>query len=406
MEETSRIKKEHKYQSANARTGVVNRLLMIELIIYYIVAILISSYELINKQYGILPKLIIVMAILFTFGTLVHYLRKKYSERFCITALTNFFIEYALVLVLEDEQLTLFIAIVILSTLVLFYSKKIITIFSLIAATIGVVNCVYHVIEGSIGQDNINLIFTLAIYMMAIFGIYRITIRGKQFNDDIIEAIKDEQETQEEILNEVLIITGVIKKNVDASNELVSRLGETTDNTTSAVHEISLSTQATAESIENQTRMAQEIQLSLDETVNISHVMVHKAEESSVSIDETLSVMNNLKAHSKEISATNTEVEKSINDLLDRTKSVQQIAEIINDISQQTNLLSLNASIEAARAGELGKGFAVVANEIRKLSDQTKQEINNINKIIHELNEHVKIATDNVNKSINATVWC
>jgi len=82
---------------------------------------------------------------------------------------------------------------------------------------------------------------------------------------------------------------------------------------------------------------------------------------------------------------------------------VQEIAEIIAGISDQTNLLSLNASIEAARAGEMGRGFAVVANEIRKLADQTKKSTDSINQIINELNEHAILVTNNVQKSIEAT---
>jgi len=403
MEELTKTKKERKYQSTEARTKAVNRLLMIELIVYHVVAVIISSYELVKKQYGILPTIIIVMAILFTLGTVTHYFRKKYSKNFCYTALTSFFIEYAFVLVLKDAQLTLFVAIVILSSLILFYNKKIITIYSLITAIIGIVNCVHYMVTGSSSQDNVTLIVTSTIFLIAILGIYRITIRGKQFNDDIIQTISDKHKIQEEILNELLSTANTVKMVVDASNELVDRLGETTDNTASTVHEISLSTQATAESIQNQTKMTQEIQASLDDTVNISHTLVNKAQEASASINNALSAISVLKNHSKEIAETNTEVEKSMNNLLDRTKSVQQIADIINEISEQTNLLSLNASIEAARAGEMGKGFAVVADEIRKLSDQTKKEIDNIIKILSELNENVLTTSNNVIKSINAT---
>ncbi len=77
-----------------------------------------------------------------------------------------------------------------------------------------------------------------------------------------------------------------------------------------------------------------------------------------------------------------TDIVQGIESLAVKSKSISMIINTINEISNQTNLLSLNASIEAARAGEFGKGFAVVANEIRNLADETKRSINDIKKII------------------------
>ncbi|MED1437004.1 methyl-accepting chemotaxis protein, partial [Bacillus mycoides] len=81
--------------------------------------------------------------------------------------------------------------------------------------------------------------------------------------------------------------------------------------------------------------------------------------EGKESVHRLLIVINRLGEQSQRTS-------NSMNHLSERSKEIEQIVEVIQNIAAQTNLLALNASIEAARAGEHGKGFAVVANEVRK----------------------------------------
>lgn len=84
------------------------------------------------------------------------------------------------------------------------------------------------------------------------------------------------------------------------------------------------------------------------------------------------------------IDSINKSVENSVdkvNHLVDRAVDISQITGLINKIAEKTNLLALNASIEAARAGQYGRGFAVVAEQIRELSAEVNQSINNINVI-------------------------
>ncbi|MEH7455726.1 globin-coupled sensor protein [Bacillus sp. JJ1127] len=76
-------------------------------------------------------------------------------------------------------------------------------------------------------------------------------------------------------------------------------------------------------------------------------------------------------------------------ELLDISKKINEIIDIVKSIAEQTNLLALNAAIESARAGEFGKGFAVVAGEIRKLSEQTKESISNVTKLVGKTNEQI-----------------
>ena len=76
---------------------------------------------------------------------------------------------------------------------------------------------------------------------------------------------------------------------------------------------------------------------------------------------------------------------ESIDTLVNNTKEVAGIINTINEISQQTNMLALNASIEAARAGEFGKGFSIVANEVKKLSTQTSDATNSISRVLKKI---------------------
>ena len=97
------------------------------------------------------------------------------------------------------------------------------------------------------------------------------------------------------------------------------------------------------------------------------------------------------------------EIEKSVTESVEESKSVDQIAELtenILNIAAQTNLLALNASIEAARAGDAGKGFAVVADEIRQLADDSRETANSIQQISTQVVEAVSTLAQNASDMI------
>jgi len=83
-----------------------------------------------------------------------------------------------------------------------------------------------------------------------------------------------------------------------------------------------------------------------------------------------------------------------VTSLAERTQSIGSILEVINSISEQTNLLALNAAIEAARAGEAGRGFAVVADEVRNLATKTATSTGEIQKMIDYLQNEAKSAVE------------
>ncbi len=144
--------------------------------------------------------------------------------------------------------------------------------------------------------------------------------------------------------------------------------------------------------------LSKKIELVSDNTKEISQI----ADKARMSIKEGTAVNEDLNGQTKSTIEIATDIINDIEKLNEKSISISKIVNVINELANQTNLLSLNASIEAARAGEYGKGFAVVASEIRKLAEQSQGSVNDIKAIIESIQHDTRKAVSTAKKAEDA----
>nr|WP_308500225.1 methyl-accepting chemotaxis protein [uncultured Agathobacter sp.] len=215
----------------------------------------------------------------------------------------------------------------------------------------------------------------------------------KETNDEIGLII----EKMKELTQSLGSIVGKIRNSSDTMSANSYELNDTSSQTLAANNEISKAVEDVAEGSTGMASSISKINENLEEmsreTKDINE-SVNEIRNQTAAVQDSSKIMNNkiksmqnssqkmddgISAISKRIETVNTTVDK-----------VSNIVSVIEEISSETNLLSLNASIEAARAGDAGKGFAVVAQEIRVLSDNTNTELENIKQIISSLVEECR----------------
>lgn len=147
---------------------------------------------------------------------------------------------------------------------------------------------------------------------------------------------------------------------------------------------------AISDSLKNLSEMSERIAELTKTADDITSDNDRRISEAAVSMDEICRGTN----ESKEI----------ISRLSEQSKKIEAIADVITDISLQTNILALNAAVEAAHAGEYGKGFAVVADEIKKLSEQTKEAAAEIADIIDHVTSNISATVEAMEKNAALTM--
>lgn len=243
-----------------------------------------------------------------------------------------------------------------------------------------------------------NLIGRCVCIALSMFYIFLLTYMVEHF---LVDAKKDEVEKNNERVQNVLNKVTYIANNLGKASHVLVGSSQAESASTQELTAISTTLLETSSGMREKSEQSKENLAHLEEC---SYNMKIKMEDVNCLSKELVDIsVSNEQALKRLLSISGT-VEQSTHKtkevtekLLTESGEIGNTLDIINEIVESINLLSLNASIEAARAGEAGRGFAVVAQEVRHLADNTKESLQNINDVV----SRVQLGTNDVSRFIN-----
>ncbi|MHB8064700.1 MAG: methyl-accepting chemotaxis protein [Ruminiclostridium sp.] len=215
----------------------------------------------------------------------------------------------------------------------------------------------------------------------------------RNYNDmisNINQLVAKARNSSQGVLGAASNIAAASKSTYSASEQVAVTVEQIAKGATDQAAEIN-------DSVSHMDKLSEGITLVKDDVAQVIAI-ANKISGLNATATKTIKALN---IKSVQVSDTTNKVSTNISELSNSMKEIQKILKIMIGISEQTNLLSLNANIEAARAGEAGRGFAVVANEVKKLAEQSKEFTSNINSIISSIGQKTN---DTVEQVMNSNI--
>jgi len=215
-----------------------------------------------------------------------------------------------------------------------------------------------------------------------------VDISGKDEMGEVLGAVQSAK----------ILLGSIIDQIKSVSDDIESRSKQLSE----TMQHVSHSSQVQSDSANSMAAAVEEMTVSIDQVAANAGEVSRISEKSKTLAADGAQIVQQVVTDMASISSAVENVSQTIQQLGEKSNQIQYIVTAIKEISDQTNLLALNAAIEAARAGEQGRGFAVVADEVRKLAEKTGKSAHEISEMVEEIRNGTQAAVDEMHATVEA----
>jgi len=256
-------------------------------------------------------------------------------------------------------------------------------------------------------MDIILLVKSVVFFNISLAVVFFLSKWGSEYIDLAAENIKKANLLLEQnsiLFTKIKDTINLQNDNINQGNLEIADIYKSADLNMSSLNQVSAGIAESTKDIIDVTTKITNLSVAVEKIHKDNNEMMDRGNNSLNIITNTSDIVQNLE---QELNLANVNAEQSIENshsLSESAVAISKVVELILNISSQTNLLALNASIEAARAGEQGRGFAIIAEEVRNLSQQTDDAINEIQESINTIGNNIEKSNTSSNEIMKIVV--
>lgn len=329
------------------------------------------------------------------------YWKNQDSGKLRVLISVGFAVLYAFVLFTTISVLAFVYALPMLIAITAYSDRGYVIRISIGILAVNILDIVYKMINVPEDlPDSATLEIRIAVLIVCAAFLMMVTKTLKIASQKKIDEADMAKEKSDALLEKTVSVSDNMAALIKKVTEKMQYLHESLGKTMAAMQEVTQGTSDSVEAVQNQLEKTEVIQEHIGRVERISKTIT---DDMRVADREIATGHDNLHNLMEQVEQTNEAGGKATEELKKLSEYADKMGTIINvieGITTQTSLLSLNASIEAARAGEAGKGFAVVAGEISSLAGQTSEATTEITSIIQNIAQEIQVVVDAINNLV------